>query len=107
MEDLMATTPLTTDELDRALAGLPGWGVTEGALSASFTTERAALPGLYAAVAAAEDAADHHAVVRILYTTIGFALNTHDAGGAITAKDTAMAARITELAAEHGARPAA
>ncbi|WP_329135423.1 4a-hydroxytetrahydrobiopterin dehydratase [Streptomyces sp. NBC_01476] len=100
------TTPLTGAELDQALSALPGWTVTDGLLSASFTADRAALPGLYTAVAAAEDAADHHAVVRILYTTIGFGLNTHDAGGAITAKDTTMAARISELAAAHHARPA-
>ena len=44
--------------------------------------------------------------IRILYGTIGFALSTHDAGGAITAKDTALATRLTALATEHTARPA-
>jgi 4a-hydroxytetrahydrobiopterin dehydratase len=102
----MATTPLTDAELGRALAGLPGWAVSDGSLTASFTAERAVLPGLYVAIAAAEDAANHHASVRILYNTIGFALNTHDAGGAITQKDVAMATRINELAAEAGARAA-
>ncbi|MYS24490.1 4a-hydroxytetrahydrobiopterin dehydratase [Streptomyces sp. DvalAA-14] len=102
----MATTPLTEAELDQALSGLPGWTVTGGALSASFTADRAVLPGLYAAVAAAEDEADHHAEIRVLYGTVTFALNTHDAGGAITAKDTALAARISGLAADYRARPA-
>jgi 4a-hydroxytetrahydrobiopterin dehydratase len=106
MENQMARTPLTAAELDRALSGLPHWAVADGALTASFKADRAALPGLYAAVAAAEDDADHHAVVRILYNTISFALNTHDAGGAITQKDTSMAARLTELTAAHGASPA-
>jgi 4a-hydroxytetrahydrobiopterin dehydratase len=41
--------------------------------------------------------------VTILYGTISFALNTHDAGGAITEKDTALAATIVSLAADHDA----
>ncbi|WP_367431742.1 4a-hydroxytetrahydrobiopterin dehydratase [Streptomyces celluloflavus] len=102
----MPTPPLTGAELDSALAGLPGWSVQDGSLTATFTADRTAVPGLYAAVAAAEDDANHHAAIRILYGTVSFALNTHDAGGAITGKDTALATRITALAAQHGASPA-
>ncbi|MFI1884882.1 4a-hydroxytetrahydrobiopterin dehydratase [Streptomyces jumonjinensis] len=102
----MAATPLTDAELAQALTGLPGWTVQNGKLTAAFKADRAAVPALYAAVAAAEDEADHHAEIRILYGTIGFALTTHDAGDAITARDTAMATRLTALATEHGARPA-
>ncbi|MGA5700681.1 4a-hydroxytetrahydrobiopterin dehydratase [Peterkaempfera bronchialis] len=101
----MPATPLTGADLDKAVAELPGWTVRNGALTAAFKAARADLPGFYAAVAAAEDSADHHADIRILYGTITFALTTHDAGGAITGKDTALAARITALAAEHQARP--
>ncbi|MGX2995826.1 4a-hydroxytetrahydrobiopterin dehydratase [Streptomyces sp. JNUCC 64] len=101
----MPTAPLTPAELDEALAALPHWSVRDGGLTASFTADRADLPALYAAVAAVEDQLDHHAAVRVLYATIGFALSTHDAGGAITAKDVALAARISELADRHGARP--
>ncbi|MFJ7419940.1 4a-hydroxytetrahydrobiopterin dehydratase [Streptomyces uncialis] len=99
----MSVTPLNPSELDQALKALPGWTAGDSGLTAAFTSGRSALPGLYAAVAAAEDEADHHADIRILYGTITFTLNTHDAGGAITARDTALAARITALAAEHGA----
>ncbi|WP_103502752.1 MULTISPECIES: 4a-hydroxytetrahydrobiopterin dehydratase [Streptomyces] len=102
----MPTTPLTGDELDQALTTLPGWSVRDGDLTASFKADRPTVPALYAAVAAAEDEAGHHATVTVLYNTIGFALNTHDAGGAITAKDTALAARLSQLAAAHGADPA-
>ncbi|MEO3972586.1 4a-hydroxytetrahydrobiopterin dehydratase [Streptomyces sp. CAU 1734] len=102
----MAATPLTDAELDRALTGLPGWSVRDGKLTATFTADRSAVPALYAAIARAEDEANHHAEVTILYGTVGFALSTHDAGDAITALDTAMAARLSALAAEHGARPA-
>ncbi|SFC54301.1 4a-hydroxytetrahydrobiopterin dehydratase [Streptomyces aidingensis] len=100
----MPATPLTESELQDALAGLPGWTVREGELTAVFKADRARVPALYAAVAAAEDEADHHARVTVLYGTVGFAMNTHDAGGAITARDIALATRITALADEHGAR---
>ncbi|MFJ3493345.1 4a-hydroxytetrahydrobiopterin dehydratase [Streptomyces sp. NPDC086091] len=102
----MAATPLTTAELNEALADLPGWSVQDGKLTSTFKAERSAVPAFYAAVAAAEDAADHHAEITVLYGTIGFALDTHDAGGAITVRDTALAARISALAAEHGAHSA-
>ncbi|GLF96518.1 4a-hydroxytetrahydrobiopterin dehydratase [Streptomyces yaizuensis] len=102
----MAATPLTSAELDRALADLPGWSIRDGKLTATFKADRRAVPAFYAASATAEDEANHHAEITILYGTIGFALNTHDAGNAITALDTAMASRLTALAAEHGARPA-
>ncbi|MFE6663882.1 4a-hydroxytetrahydrobiopterin dehydratase [Streptomyces sp. NPDC057697] len=101
----MPATSLTDAELAQALTDLPGWTVEDGKLTATFKTDRSTVPSLYAAVAAAEDEANHHAEVRILYGTIGFALNTHDAGGAITALDTSTAARLTALATEHGARP--
>ncbi|MEU0986079.1 4a-hydroxytetrahydrobiopterin dehydratase [Streptomyces sp. NPDC005953] len=102
----MPATALTADELDQALTDLPGWSVQDGSLAAEFKAERARVPELYRAVAAAEDEANHHAKITILYGTIGFGLNTHDAGDAITALDTALAARISALAAEHGAEPA-
>lgn len=101
----MTATPLPDAELAQALTDLPGWSVRDGKLTATFTSDRSAVPALYAAVATAEDEANHHAEVAILYGTIGFALSTHDAGDAITALDTAMAARLTALATEHGARP--
>ncbi|MCK1794943.1 4a-hydroxytetrahydrobiopterin dehydratase [Streptomyces sp. XM4193] len=101
----MAATPLTDVEITNALAELPGWSFEDNALTAGFKADRTLLPQLYVAVAAAEDDADHHARVTILYGTISFALNTHDAGDVVTAKDTAMAARISAIAADHQARP--
>ncbi|MFF2850199.1 4a-hydroxytetrahydrobiopterin dehydratase [Streptomyces sp. NPDC058001] len=99
----MPTPPLTDAQLAEALAGLPGWTVKDGELTATYRAERGRIPAFYADVATAEDKADHHARITILYGTITFALNTHDAGGALTAKDTKMATRVTQLATEHGA----
>ncbi|MFX4294779.1 4a-hydroxytetrahydrobiopterin dehydratase [Streptomyces bohaiensis] len=102
----MPASPLTDAELDRALADLTDWRLGDDGLTASFTVDRGALPGFYAALAAAEDEAGHHARVTVLYTTVDLALNTHDAGGAVTAEDTAMAERVTRLVADHGGRAA-
>lgn len=76
----MSAFPLSSSELDQALGALPGWTAGDSGLTAAFTSDRSALPALYAAVAAAEDEADHHADIRILYDTVTFTLNTHDAG---------------------------
>ncbi|MFR9722854.1 4a-hydroxytetrahydrobiopterin dehydratase [Streptomyces sp. MS19] len=100
------TTALTGDQLSAALTGLPGWRVEEGDLTAEFRVARDRLPAFYAAVAAAEDAAHHHARITVLYSSVTFALNTHDAGGAITERDTALAGQIDALAHTHGAEPA-
>ncbi|MBB1247285.1 4a-hydroxytetrahydrobiopterin dehydratase [Streptomyces durbertensis] len=98
-------TPLSGEDLDRAVAQLPGWRVTDNGLTASYRVDRTLVPSLYVAVAAAEDAADHHAEITILYGTVSFVLNTHSEGGAVTEKDTDMAARINEVAADHQATP--
>ncbi|WP_052849945.1 4a-hydroxytetrahydrobiopterin dehydratase [Streptomyces avicenniae] len=99
-------TPLTADQLDAALTGLPGWSVENGDLTAVYRVTRDQLPALYAAVARAEDSANHHARITVLYTSVTFALNTHDAGGAITELDTDLAAQIDTLARAHGAQGA-
>ncbi|QDY78257.1 4a-hydroxytetrahydrobiopterin dehydratase [Streptomyces qinzhouensis] len=102
----MAAAPLTAAELEEAMTALPDWTVEDGKLTAAFKLDRADVPALYAAVAAAEDEANHHAKVTILYGTIGFALCTHDAGDTITSRDTTTAARLTALTLAHGATPA-
>ncbi|MCE7080491.1 4a-hydroxytetrahydrobiopterin dehydratase [Streptomyces sp. ST2-7A] len=102
----MSATPLTDAEISQALAPLAGWRADGSTLRATYTIGRNDLPGFYASLAAAEDAADHHARVAMLYTTVDLELNTHDAGGAITHRDTDLAGRIVELAEEHGATPA-
>lgn len=99
----MSREPLTESDLAAALAALPDWHVVDGELTATYKTARTNVPALYAAVAAIEDAADHHARVTILYGTITFALSTHDAGNAITAKDVDTATRIDAITTRHEA----
>lgn len=99
----MPALPLTDDQISAALTELPGWQVRDQELTATYQAARERIPALYTSVARAEDAANHHARITVLYGTITFAMNTDDAGGAITGKDTALAARIASLATEHGA----
>ncbi|MGW7636775.1 4a-hydroxytetrahydrobiopterin dehydratase [Streptomyces decoyicus] len=98
----MAVEPLTDQRIASALTELPGWTVKGGALTASYKGERDQLPSFYAAVAPAEDAANHHAHITILYNTVTFALTTHEAGDRITERDLSTARTISDLARDHG-----
>ncbi len=89
---------LSDDELRAAVARLPGWAVSEGALVKRFTFPT--FPeGVYFVdrVAEAAEAAGHHPDIDIRYVTITLRLSTHDEGG-VTAKDVALAEQIETLA---------
>ncbi|HSH62061.1 MAG TPA: 4a-hydroxytetrahydrobiopterin dehydratase [Acidimicrobiales bacterium] len=97
----MSTVP--DDELQAALAALPGWTVHEGALVKQFE-----LPSFLAAVdfvnalASLAEEANHHPDLDIRYDKVRVALVTHSQGG-ITGKDLEMAQRIET---EHSGRTA-
>ncbi|GAA4062810.1 MULTISPECIES: 4a-hydroxytetrahydrobiopterin dehydratase [Actinomadura] len=54
-------------------------------------------------VARAAEEADHHPDIDIRWRTVTFTLTTHSAGG-LTERDFALARRIDEVAARHGAQ---
>jgi len=85
---------LTDDELQAAVARLPGWAAEDGALVKRFTFPT--FPeGVYFVdrVADLAEEAGHHPDIDIRYTTITMRLATHDEGG-VTEKDTALAEQI-------------
>jgi 4a-hydroxytetrahydrobiopterin dehydratase len=85
---------LTTDEVQVALPGLPGWQVVDGKLTRIFTTASfAAALDLVNRAGEAAEAAGHHPDIAINYNRVTFSLITHDAGG-ITQKDLDLAAQI-------------
>jgi 4a-hydroxytetrahydrobiopterin dehydratase len=90
--------PLTDDEADAALAGLPEWS-RDGELirrTVKVAGFRAAAD-LVRAVADAADAADHHPDVCITgYRNVTFELTTH-AANALTRRDIELAAEIDRL----------
>ncbi|MGA8210975.1 MAG: 4a-hydroxytetrahydrobiopterin dehydratase [Nocardioidaceae bacterium] len=94
-------TLLTSDEIDRALAGdLSAWQRDAGTITREVRV-RTFLAGitLVQRVAEVAEGLDHHPDIDIRYTTLGFTLSTHSEGG-VTGKDLELARRIDELASQ-------
>ena len=92
--------PLTEAELATALANLPGWSRDGELLRRTFKVGGFSQAAeLVRTVAHAADAANHHPDVHITgYRNVTFELTTH-AAGAITRRDTELAAEIDRLVA--------
>ena len=92
--------PLSPDERDAALAGLPGWTLrADGkAMSRQFTFPdfRAAF-GFMAQVALLAEKQDHHPEWANVYNRVDITLITHDAGG-LTQRDFRLAKAIDLIA---------
>lgn len=91
--------PLTTAEIEQALAALPGWSREGDALvkTFGFADFRAALAFMVRAGFEAE-AMDHHPDWTNVYDRVVVRLNTHSAGGRITALDVQLAGRLQQIA---------
>lgn len=100
----MAPEPLSPEQTDEALAELPGWQEADGKLARTYS-----FPGHLPAaamvihVAAIQEELGHHADQLLSYNTLALTVNTHSVGGRITGLDVALAHRIEEIAAGHGA----
>jgi len=94
----MRTPPLTPEEITAALAGLPGWTFERDALAKEFKFGgfRDALAFMVRAGFEAE-ALDHHPEWANVYNRVAVRLNTHDAGGKVTAKDVELAQRFEKI----------
>jgi len=94
----MPTPPLPPSEITAALATLPGWELQENALAKEFTfgSFREALSFMVRAGFEAE-AMDHHPDWTNVYNRVAVRLNTHDAGGRVTAKDVELARRLQRI----------
>ncbi len=96
------SSPLKTDEIKSALAALPGWARERNALTKTFQfgNFREALTFMVRVGFEAE-ALDHHPEWTNAYGTVAIRLNTHSAGGKVTAKDVELARRIEGQWASH------
>ncbi len=94
----MASTPLTSAEITTALAALPGWTFESDALAKSFKfgSFKEAFSFMTRTAFEAE-AMDHHPDWTNVYNRVVIRLNTHDAGGKVTAKDVALAKKIQAI----------
>jgi 4a-hydroxytetrahydrobiopterin dehydratase len=89
---------LTPDEVDDALAGMPGWEREGDAIVRQFLLEGGFMGsvGFVNRLAAAAEAADHHPDLAISWNRVTVTLATHSQGG-ITEKDIALARQADQL----------
>jgi len=94
----MKTLPLTRKKIAGALETLAGWTFENDALAKSYTfgSFREAMSFMVRAGFEAE-ALDHHPEWTNVYNRVAIRLNTHDAGGKVTAKDVELAKRIQKI----------
>jgi 4a-hydroxytetrahydrobiopterin dehydratase len=94
------SAPLSPEEIQRALAGLPGWTFERDALAKTFqfASFRAALAFMVRAGFEAEEL-NHHPEWTNVYQRVSVRLNTHDAGDKVTAKDVTLAQRFERVSA--------
>ena len=91
-------TALTGAEIAAALAGLDGWSGDSAALVKRFRFAdfKAAL-GFMVRVGFEAEAMNHHPEWTNVYNRVEVRLNTHDAGGQVTAKDVELARRMENI----------
>ncbi len=87
--------PLTSAEIETALATLPGWKFANDALAKEFKFGgfREAM-AFMVRVAFEAETMDHHPDWTNVYHRVSVRLNTHDAGDKVTAKDVELARKI-------------
>jgi 4a-hydroxytetrahydrobiopterin dehydratase len=92
------STPLSAEEIAAACGKLPGWSRDGDTLAKNFKfgTFREAITFMVRVGFEAEDL-DHHPDWSNVYNRVSVRLNTHDAGGKITAKDVELAQRIQKI----------
>ena len=92
------TIPLNESEIKEALEQLSGWKWQNDRLKKtfSFTNFRDAMSFILRVSYEAEER-NHHPEIFNCYSRVEIGLNTHDAGGKVTAKDTELARAIEEI----------
>lgn len=86
-------------ELASRLEHLPDWRLLAGRLSAVYETKSSAEAiELFNDIAGAAQIANHHPDVDWRYNLLFVSCTSHDAGGAITERDLALAAQISQRA---------
>ncbi|HYC70621.1 MAG TPA: 4a-hydroxytetrahydrobiopterin dehydratase [Opitutaceae bacterium] len=94
----MPTPKLSSEEIAAALKNLPGWAQDGDALAKTFKfgSFREAM-AFMVRVGFEAEALDHHPDWTNVYNRVAVKLNTHDAGGKVTAKDVELARKIQDI----------
>ncbi len=97
----ISRVPLTEKETAAVLEQLPGWASTGQKLvkTFQFNNFREAL-AFIVRIGLEAESLDHHPEIKNVYNKVELGLNTHDAGGRITALDTELAKRIEKIGAK-------
>ncbi|GHF75888.1 4a-hydroxytetrahydrobiopterin dehydratase [Streptomyces thermodiastaticus] len=100
----MAVEPLSREEIETRLAGLPGWLLADDRLTRTFRLgSHFAATAMVVHIAQVQEELNHHSDLTLGYTTVSVSVHTHSVGGAVTEKDFQLAHRIQDLAASHQA----
>lgn len=95
----MTRRKLNQEEIESALAGLPGWQLKDGKLHKTFRFDSfARAMGWMMSVAIHADKMDHHPEWSNVYNRVTVNLVTHDLGDAVSSWDAALAQKMEELA---------
>ncbi|GGV35590.1 putative pterin-4-alpha-carbinolamine dehydratase [Streptomyces longisporoflavus] len=100
----MPVEPLSQKDVEERLAELPGWSLEGGRITRSYRLgSHFAAAAMVVHVARIQEELGHHSELTLGYNTVSLAVNTHSAGGAVTALDFDLARRVEEAAVGHGA----
>lgn len=101
----MPAAPLPQNEIEDRLRELPGWTLEDDRITCTYRLpSHFAATGLTVHVARIQDELNHHSDLTLGYNTVALSVNSHDAGGKVTEKDLALAARVAAVAPGHGAQ---
>ncbi|KUO19870.1 4a-hydroxytetrahydrobiopterin dehydratase [Streptomyces dysideae] len=101
----MPLEPLSQKEIEDRLAELPGWSLDGDRIARSYRLPtHIAAAAMVVHIAQVQDELDHHSDLTLGYHTVSLTVNTHSVGGAVTERDFALARRVEDLAAAHGAQ---
>ena len=96
---MMTRRKLNQDEIDSALANLPGWQLQDGKLHKTFKFDSfARAVGWMMSVAIHADKMDHHPEWSNVYNRVTVNLVTHDLDNSVSSWDIDLAQKMEELA---------
>jgi 4a-hydroxytetrahydrobiopterin dehydratase len=98
------TQPLSQKEIEDRLRELPGWSLEGDRIARTYRlSTHFAATAMVVHVAQIQEELDHHSDLTLGYDTLALSVHTHDAGGAVTEKDFALAQRVEAIASVHDA----
>ncbi|MFF2012096.1 4a-hydroxytetrahydrobiopterin dehydratase [Streptomyces sp. NPDC058195] len=101
----MPAAPLSRQEIEDGLVDLPGWSLEGDRIACAYRLhDHFAAAAFVLHIAAIQNELNHHSDLTLGYNTVSLSVNTHDAGGAVTGNDLALAARVAAIAPGHHVR---